>query len=124
LVLPSRHRPPESLLGIRHEAEGEFLRDQPLDQAFRVRKVSLASARTLVRLRLRQMQRPRHRTGPGLRVERGRLRRIEQEARAAGQLNHPNVLTVYDVGVHDGAPFIVAELLEGEVLRQRRRRRL
>ena len=49
----------------------------------------------------------------------GRLRRFEEEARAAGQLNHPNVLTVYDVGLHDGIPYIVAELLEGETLRSR-----
>jgi Tol biopolymer transport system component len=48
-----------------------------------------------------------------------RLRRFEQEARAAGQLNHPNVLTVYEFGVHEGAPFIVSELLEGEPLRER-----
>lgn len=47
-----------------------------------------------------------------------RLHRFEQEAQAAGKLNHPNVLTVYDVGVHDGAPYIVTELLEGEDLRQ------
>src|SRR5262245_43866918 len=46
-----------------------------------------------------------------------RLRRFEQEARAAGKLNHPNVVTVYDVGVHGGAPYIVTELLEGEELR-------
>jgi Tol biopolymer transport system component len=46
-----------------------------------------------------------------------RLRRFEQEARAAGKLNHPNVLTVYDVGVHNGAPYIVTELLDGEELR-------
>ena len=49
----------------------------------------------------------------------GRLRRFEQEARAAGQLNHPNILAVYDVGVHAGAPYIVSELLEGESLRGR-----
>src|SRR5262249_3082028 len=47
-----------------------------------------------------------------------RLRRFEQEARTAGKLNHPNVLTVYDVGVIDGAPYIVTELLEGEELRE------
>jgi len=48
-----------------------------------------------------------------------RVRRFEQEARAAGQLNHPNILAVYDVGLHDGAPYIVSELLEGESLRSR-----
>jgi serine/threonine protein kinase/Tol biopolymer transport system component len=46
-----------------------------------------------------------------------RLRRFEQEARAAGRLNHPNVLTLYDVGVYQGAPYIVTELLEGDELR-------
>jgi serine/threonine protein kinase/Tol biopolymer transport system component len=46
-----------------------------------------------------------------------RLRRFEQEAQAAGALNHPNILAVYDVGTHDGAPYIVSELLEGEELR-------
>ena len=48
-----------------------------------------------------------------------RLRRFEQEARAAGALNHPNVLAVYDVGTHDGVPYIVSELLAGETLRSR-----
>src|SRR5688572_29922427 len=48
-----------------------------------------------------------------------RLHRFEQEARAVGQLNHPNILAVYDVGVHAGAPYIVSELLEGESLRAR-----
>ena len=48
-----------------------------------------------------------------------RLRRFEQEARASGQLNHPNVLTVYDVGIHDAAPYVVSELLTGETLRER-----
>jgi TolB-like protein/Tfp pilus assembly protein PilF len=48
-----------------------------------------------------------------------RQRRFEQEARAAGALNHPNVLAVYDVGTHDGAPYIVSELLAGETLRGR-----
>jgi serine/threonine protein kinase len=48
-----------------------------------------------------------------------RIRRFEQEAKATSALNHPNILTVYDTGTHDGAPFIVAELLEGEELRER-----
>src|SRR5213594_3149208 len=47
-----------------------------------------------------------------------RLRRFEQEARAAGMLNHPNILVIYDLGTHDGAPYIVSELLEGEELRE------
>ena len=45
--------------------------------------------------------------------------RFEREARAAGTLNHPNVLTVYDVGEHGGAPYLVTECLEGESLRAR-----
>ena len=50
-----------------------------------------------------------------------RVARFEQEARAAGQINHPNILTVYDIGTHAGAPYIVSELLEGESLRSRLR---
>src|SRR6476469_6910107 len=46
-----------------------------------------------------------------------RLRRFEQEARAAGLLNHPNITSVFDIGSHDGAPYVVTELLEGETLR-------
>src|ERR1700755_1095790 len=46
-----------------------------------------------------------------------RLRRFEQEAKAAGVLNHPNVTAAYDIGQHDGAPYVVQELLEGETLR-------
>jgi Tol biopolymer transport system component len=46
-----------------------------------------------------------------------RLKRFEQEARAAGILNHPNITVVYDFGSHDGAPYVVQELLEGETLR-------
>ncbi|MEO8484157.1 MAG: protein kinase [Acidobacteriota bacterium] len=47
-----------------------------------------------------------------------REQRLLGEARAAGALNHPNILTVYDVGMHDGSPFVVSELLVGRTLRQ------
>ena len=48
-----------------------------------------------------------------------RLKRFEQEARAAGILNHPNITAVHDIGSANGAPYIVTELLEGETLRER-----
>src|SRR5712664_1439405 len=48
-----------------------------------------------------------------------RLNRFEQEAQAAGALNHPNILVIHHIGTHDGAPYIVSELLEGETLRER-----
>ena len=48
-----------------------------------------------------------------------RLRRFEQEARAASALNHPNILTVFDTGSQDGTVYLVTELLEGETLRER-----
>src|SRR5271154_4651084 len=51
-----------------------------------------------------------------------RLRRFEQEARAAAALNHPNILAVHQMGTHEGAPYLVSELLEGETLREPIRR--
>lgn len=48
-----------------------------------------------------------------------RVRRFADEARLAGSLNHSNILAVYDVGEHSGAPFLVSERLEGETLRAR-----
>ena len=47
-----------------------------------------------------------------------RLRRFEQEARAAGALNHPNILAIYDFGEHEWSPYLVTELLEGRTLRE------
>ena len=51
------------------------------------------------------------------------LARLEQEARLAGSLNHPNIVAVHDVGFHDGSPYVVTELLQGETLRERMRGR-
>lgn len=48
-----------------------------------------------------------------------RLARFRQEARAAGALSHPNVLTVFDVGAHEGTPYLVTEWLEGATLHAR-----
>ena len=48
----------------------------------------------------------------------GRLRRFEQEARAAAALNHPNIVVLYDIGTQEGTPYLVQELLVGESLQQ------
>jgi len=48
-----------------------------------------------------------------------RMRRLELEARSAGSLNHPNLVTIYELGTHESRPYIAMELLEGESLRQK-----
>src|SRR5688500_7601800 len=48
----------------------------------------------------------------------GRLKRFEQEARTLAALNHPNILSIFDMGVHDSTPYLVSELLEGQTLRE------
>ncbi|MFZ1916079.1 MAG: protein kinase [Terriglobales bacterium] len=54
-------------------------------------------------------------------TDRDRLQRFAQEARAAAALNHPNILSIFDIGEDHGAPYVVSELLEGETLRDRLR---
>src|SRR5580693_3339277 len=56
-----------------------------------------------------------------LSLDADRMRRFEQEALATAALNHPNILAVFDTGTHNGSPYVVSELLEGETLRQRLR---
>ncbi|PYQ49961.1 MAG: hypothetical protein DMF78_16920 [Acidobacteria bacterium] len=56
---------------------------------------------------------------PALALTPEHVDRFSREARAAGSLNHPNIVVVYDVGVEGGIPYVISELLEGESLRQR-----
>ena len=54
-------------------------------------------------------------------ADRDRMQRFAQEARAAAALNHPNILSIFDIGDQHGSLYVVSELLEGETLRERLR---
>ncbi len=56
---------------------------------------------------------------PTFAVDPERLKRFQQEAQATSTLNHPNILTIHDLGTHEGEPYLVSELLEGGTLRER-----
>jgi serine/threonine protein kinase len=58
---------------------------------------------------------------PSVTTDADRLARFTQEARTTALLNHPNIVAVYDVGSHEGMPFVVSELLHGKTLRVRLR---
>jgi eukaryotic-like serine/threonine-protein kinase len=57
--------------------------------------------------------------GPRFSQDPDRVRRFEQEARAAGALSHPNIVALFDAGMDNGSPYLVSELLRGEILQQK-----
>jgi serine/threonine protein kinase/predicted ATPase len=135
----------ESLLAA-HEREGEFLPETParvaaallggerqaLEPGSRVgsfRVVGTLGEGGMGKVYLAQDERLGRRVALKLLPasftrDRERVRRFEQEARAASALNHPNILTVYDIGDdREGARFIATEYVEGETLREHARGR-
>jgi serine/threonine protein kinase/Tol biopolymer transport system component len=84
----------------------EKIGDGAMGEVFRARDERLGRDVALKLIRPSSSSNPDH------------LRRFELESRAAAALNHPNIVAVYDVGLDEGIPYIVCELLEGKTLRQ------
>jgi serine/threonine protein kinase len=130
----------ESLLAWRQKAEGEFLDRPALDLA--ARQLALETGRSLIgrtlghyevlsvlgvggmgevylacdtklgrKVALKLLP-PRHTSDPA------RIKRFEREARAASSLNHPNIITIYDIGQVEGKHFIAGEFVDGQTLRE------
>jgi TolB-like protein len=124
----------ESLLSSDDEARSAFLELQPTQVTFSAgTKLADYEVRSLVGsggmgvvYRARDLRLGRDVAikvlPPFFSSDRNRLRRFEQEARAAAALNHPNILAVYQLGTYEGSPYLVSELLEGKTLRARVKR--
>ena len=107
--MPSRLSPPFAMTGqiFGHYQVLEKIGSGGMGEVYRARDERLARDVALKLLK------------PSFAHDQDRLRRFEQEARAAAALNHPNIVAIYDIGFHEGAPYIVSELLEGKTLRER-----
>src|SRR5215468_10977524 len=122
----------ESLLASRPGVAQDFLKSAPADRVLLTQGMRLGSYEILHLIGVGGMGEVYRALDPrlgrdvaikvlprSLASDPDRLRRFEQEARAAAALNHPNILAIYDVGTTDQAiPYVVSELLEGETLRE------
>jgi len=136
--LPSDHSlrdEVQSLLSAAGKAPTGFLESPPLRSSFLTSGTRLGDHEIVSQLgvggmgvvyRVRDLRLGRYVVIKVLRghlsADENRLRRFEQEAQSAAALSHPNILAVYQFGMHQGAPYLVSELLEGETVREELRR--